>query len=138
VFYFFPQLLHTKSAYATFRESSCRFSCRIMGQSMKQTRNLKDSTVRKRSPFRCKWLEDIVSSTCEPPGLACQVSLEKLNRIVILNINSISTGKKERKEAVSIQIIWPCLHVAGKVCRYFPQMMELKQCHPVRFRCSPL
>ena len=94
---------------------------------MLQTRNLKENAIGKRSPFRCKWLENIVSSTCELAGLACQVSLEKFYRIAILNINSISTRNKGRKEAVSIKIIWPCLHVTGKVCRCFPQMVELDQ-----------
>jgi hypothetical protein len=94
---------------------------------MLQTRNLKENAIGKLRSFRCKWLEDIVSSAYELAGLACQVSLEKFHRIAILNINSISTRKKGREEAVSIKIIWPCLHVAGKVCRYFPQMVELGQ-----------
>jgi len=64
-------------------------------------------------------LEDGVSFTYELAGLACQASLEKLYRIAILNINAIITSHKGRKEAVSIKIIWPCLHVAEKVCRYF-------------------
>jgi hypothetical protein len=51
---------------------------------------------RKTSTLRCKWLENIVSPTCEPAWLACQVPLEKLHRIAILNINSIST--RENKE----------------------------------------
>jgi hypothetical protein len=63
---------------------------------------------RKGSLFRCNWLKDGVNSRCELAGLACQVSLEKFHRIAILNINAIIARRKERKEAVSIRIIWPC------------------------------
>jgi hypothetical protein len=56
--------------------------------------NLKENTVGKQSTFRCNWLESVVSSTCELAGLACQVSLEKLNRIAILNMKFISMEEK--------------------------------------------
>jgi hypothetical protein len=65
---------------------------------------------RKQSIFRCNWLEDRVSSTCELAGLAYQVSLEKLHRIAILNINSVGTRKKGRKRWAS--------KLSGHVCMW--------------------